>query len=109
MTFIKLTTAAAVLAGLSACATPVPVAFDGTRDQIGNATPLVIPVTPPVDAVAPPPPVSTTPLDGPARAPVPLPSSNGMPPPPVEIGVVGPVPADLPPLEPLVMDEDVAG
>ena len=105
---MKFVTATAALATLAACATPVPTAFDGQSARIGNAAPLVIP--PPAEpAVVPPPaPISTTPLDGPARAPVPLPSSNGMPPPPVEVGVVGPVPADLPPFEPLVMDEDVA-
>ena len=108
---MKLVTATAALATLAACATPVPAAFDGQQSRIGNAAPLVIP--PPAEPVVVPPPppaaVSTTPLDGPARAPVPLPSSNGMPPPPVEVGVVGPVPADLPPMEPLVMDEDATG
>ena len=97
------------LATLAACATPVPAAFDGQNARIGNATPLVIPVAPDPLPVPPPAPVSTTSLDGPARAPTPLPSTNGMPPPPVEIGVVGPVPENLPPFEPLVMDEDVAG
>ena len=108
---MKLVTAAVALGGLAACATPVPTAFDGQSARIGNAAPLVIPSVPepaPLP-VAPPSPVSTTSLDGPASAPVPLPSTNGMPPPPVEIGVVGPVPADLPPMTPLVMDEDVAG
>lgn len=106
---MKFVTAVAVLGSLSACATPVPAAFDGQSARIGNATPLVIPITPQPLAVSPPAPVRTTSLDGPASAPIPRPSSNGMPPPPVEIGVVGPVPANLPPFEPLVMDEDLSG
>ena len=105
---MKCLTAAAALATLAACATPVPAAFDGSAASIGNATPLIIPVAPATVPVAPPAPVTTSSLDGPAAAPVPLPSSNGMPPPPVEVGVVGPVPDDIPAFEPLVMDEDVA-
>ena len=105
---MKFVMPAAALAMLGACATPVPSSFNGSTAQVGNAVPLVIPPAPQPAPVPPPAPVSTTSLDGPASAPVPLPSTNGMPPPPVEIGVVGPVPADLPPFEPLVMDEDVA-
>ena len=106
---MKCVSAATALALLTACATPVPVAFDGSAARVGNAAPLVIPSVPEPEVVPPPAPVSTTSLDGPASAPTPLPSTNGMPPPPVEVGVVGPVPADLPDLPPLVMDEDVAG
>ena len=106
---MKLVMATAALASLAACATPVPAAFDGRSARIGNAAPLVIPPPAAPVEVPPPAPVSTTSLDGPASALVPLPSTNGMSPPPVEIGVVGPVPANLPPFEPLVMDEDVAG
>lgn len=104
---MKLMTAAVALASLGACAAQVP-AFDGSDAQVGNGT-LVIPSVSQPLPVPPPAPVSTTSLDGPARAPTPLPSTNGMPPPPVEVGVVGPIPADLPPFEPLVMDEDIAG
>ncbi|WP_372803763.1 hypothetical protein [Loktanella salsilacus] len=106
---MKFVIPAAVLAVLGACATPVPSSFNGSESQVGNAVPLVIPAVPQPILVDPPTPVSTTSLDGPASSPVPRPSSTGMPPPPVEIGVVGPVPADLPAFEPLIMDEDVSG
>ena len=106
---MKLSMTGAALAALAACATPVPEAFNGQSAQIGNGATLVIPSVPDPQPVPPPAPVRTTSLDGPASAPTPLPSTNGMPPPPVEVGVVGPVPENIPPFEPLVMDEDVAG
>ncbi len=105
----KILMSAAGLALTAACAGPVPVGFDGNTSGMAGATQLVIPPVSQPMPVPPPSPVSTTSLDGPASSPTPLPSTNGMQPPPVEIGVVGPVPADLPPFEPLVMDEDIAG
>ncbi|MCF7698099.1 hypothetical protein GLR48_01995 [Loktanella sp. M215] len=113
----KILMSAAGLAAMAACATPVPVGYNGTAAQVGTPIPLVIPSVP--EAVPPPAPVTTSSLDGPAYAPTPLPSTNGMAPPPVEVGVVGPIPDELPtftptpaaPLggssAPLVMDEDM--
>ncbi|SHF22459.1 hypothetical protein SAMN05444339_104158 [Loktanella atrilutea] len=111
----KILMSAAGLAALAACAAPVPM------NNAVSPAPLVIPVAPEPAVVPPPAPVTTSSLDGPAAAPTPLPSTNGMAPPPVEIGVVGPVPEELPtftptpaattPLggssAPLVMDEDM--
>jgi hypothetical protein len=107
MSMMKFVMLAAALAVLGACATPVPDSFNGSFAEVGSFVPLVIPAMPEPLLIEPPSPVSTTSLDGPASSPVPLPSTNGMPPPPVEIGVVGPVPANLPEFEPLVMDEDL--
>ena len=101
----------AALIGLAACAGPVPDGFDGNTSRVGNTATLVIPSVPqpqpePVPAPAP---VRTISLDGPASSPTPRPSISGMQPPPVEVGVVGPVPDEIPDFPPLVMDEDVEG
>lgn len=79
--------AVAALGGLAACATPVPQGFDG--NTVPNGTRPRVAVAPPPVEVPPPSPVATTPLDN--ASVTPLPSSNGMPPPPVEVGVVGPI------------------
>lgn len=127
---MKILMSAAGLAALAACATPVPVGFDGNTAGAETGTQILIipPAAQPVP-VPQPTPVRTTSLDGPASSPIPRPSTNGMQPPPVEIGVLGAAPAPTPSipdagvrptgtipaatlptsegsLPPLVMDED---
>ncbi|SEN02981.1 hypothetical protein SAMN04488003_10833 [Loktanella fryxellensis] len=94
---MKILMSVAGLAALAACATPVPVGFDGNTAGDGTSTQvLIIPPAPQPVAVPQPAPVRTTSLDGPASSPIPRPSTNGMQPPPVEIGVLGAAPAPTP-------------
>ncbi|KQI69132.1 hypothetical protein AN189_06010 [Loktanella sp. 3ANDIMAR09] len=93
----RMMSAIGLLALTTACAEVPPTPFDGRQINPSRPAPVQpILTAPPVSAIPEPDRITTGPIGGPA---VPRPSTNGMAPPPVEIGVIGAPPPPPPPAE----------